>query len=115
QAGEQKEDQQHPELFGITGALEDDPDDAQEQREKEIGVPPLVLLPVSGELLLAAQADAVHNGDSTEPVPILVIAALQVPLSSDKIPHEIAHVHIAELEIEHITDVLSQEIGRAHV
>ena len=50
----------------------------------------------------------VDKRDAAQPFPITVVTALFVIFPPDEIPHEIPPVHIAELETDHIIEVLSQ-------
>ncbi len=106
----EEEEEHHPELLDASLRHESLPayaDDAEQQREHIENVVTLVFAALVGrKQTLVAETRIVDKGYSRYPVAAVHLAvALYVVLSSGKVPHEVAPVHVIELIYEEEVEI----------
>ena len=109
QAGEQEEQAGDPAVARVMTKLEEEADQAQDQRQEEIVVLPPVVDDEVGAFALVAQAQLVDELDAAFPIAAAQVAgcvAVDVVLPAHEIPHEIADVHVVDLVVEEETQVV---------
>ena len=108
--GHEEQEEYHPELldaFLSAPCLPEESDDSQQKREAVEDVVSLVVLQFLWQKALVAVHEVVDERDAGDPVAVLYFAAaLDVVLSSGKVPHEVAPVHEVELVGEEEPDIV---------
>ena len=106
----EEEEEHHPELLDAALSaigLPEQSNDTEQQRQTVEHVVALIFLKFIGEQALVAQSCIIDEGDTRDPVAVLQFAiALDVVLTSGKVPHEVAPVHEVALIAEEEENVL---------
>src|SRR5690554_7811940 len=82
--------------------MENKTDQSQYKRNHVISVSSFVVQHITRQTALRTQTNFIQKSNSRNPVTVhSVVASLNIVLSSGKIPHQITHIHIPKLIIEH--------------
>src|SRR5690554_794532 len=82
--------------------MENKTDQSQYKRKHIISVSSFVVEHITRQTALRTQTNFIQKGNSRNPVTVhSVVASLNIVLTSGEIPHQITHIHIPKLIIEH--------------
>ena len=93
-----KEKQNNPKVLQVIFIMEQQPDNSQDQREKVVGISRRMVEHIVCEFFLVSEPAPVYAPDTAYGPAIEDSAMpLMVVLLADKVPHEIAQVHVSYL------------------
>ena len=107
-----EEHKRHPEALyptATTPDLEEEPDETKDQRQRIVDVVPLIIGHIHGVRIAIPVEETIDEGDTrSSPTTQKASIPLQVILTPGEVPHKVAPVHIRQLIVEEVRQVIPE-------